>query len=227
MHLFETAGPIAAILDIPAGRVRFIAADRVDTAVEVLPANASKRRDVKVAEQTTVGYRNGVLRIDTPAARNQYFGPSGSVEVTVRLPAGSSLEAKASLLEFRGVGRLGDVAFESYGAVKIDEAASARLTAFDGDVSVGRLTGRAEINTQKGNIHVAEATSDTVVLRTQMGDVTVDAARGVSASLDAGTRYGRIHNALKNIEGAAAGLNIHATTDCGDIVAKSLGGVSS
>ena len=55
-----------------------------------------------------------------------------------------------------------------------------------------------------------------------MGDVTVGAAHGVSASLDAGTSYGRIHNTLKNTDGAAAGLNIHATTAHGDIVARSL-----
>jgi hypothetical protein len=61
----------------------------------------------------------------------------------------------------------------------------------------------------------------TVVLRTQAGDVSVGAAHGVSASLDAGTSYGRIHNALKNTEGAAD-LNIRATTAYGDIVARSL-----
>ena len=177
---------------------------------------------MKAAEQATVGYVDGVLRIEAPAAKHQYFGPSGSIEVTVELPAGSSVEAKASFAEFRGVGRLGDVACEAFGAVKIDEAASVHVAAYLGDVTVGRLTGPAEISTQKGNIHIAEATSDTVVLRTQMGDVTVGATHGVSASLDAGTRYGRIHNALKNTEGAAAGLNIHATTDMGDIVARSL-----
>ena len=91
-----------------------------------------------------------------------------------------------------------------------------------GDVTVGRLTGPAEISTQKGDINIAEATADTVVLRTRMGNVTVAAAHGVSASLDAGTRYGRIHNTLHNSAGAAAGLNIHATTDHGDIVARSL-----
>ena len=55
-----------------------------------------------------------------------------------------------------------------------------------------------------------------------MGDVTVGATHGVSASLDAGTRFGRIHNTLMNTEGATAGLTIHATTDLGDIVARSL-----
>jgi pimeloyl-ACP methyl ester carboxylesterase len=37
----------------------------------------------------------------------------------------------------------------------------------------------------------------TVVLRTEAGAISVGAAAGVSASLDAGTTYGRIHNALK------------------------------
>ena len=97
-----------------------------------------------------------------------------------------------------------------------------RVTAYVGDVTVGRLTGFAEISTHKGSIQITEATSDTLVLTTQMGDVTVGAAHGVSASLDAGTRFGRIHNALKNTEGASAGLTIHATTDFGDIVARSL-----
>ena len=61
----------------------------------------------------------------------------------------------------------------------------------------------------------------TVVLRTEAGDISVGAAAGVSASLDAGTTYGRIHNALKNTDGAAD-LDIHATTAYGDITARSL-----
>jgi hypothetical protein len=223
MQTFDTPAPITAVLDIPAGRIRFIAADRADTTVEILPVNPSKGRDVKAAEQAKVAYGDGVLRIDAPAAKNQYVGPSGSIEVTVRLPTGSHIEAKASCAEFRAVGRLGDVAVEgAHGAVKIDEAASVRLTAPAGDVTVGRLTGPAEINTQKGDIHIAEAGSGTVVLQAQMGDVSICAAVGVSASLDAGTGYGRIHNALKNSDGAAAALNIHATTGHGDITARSL-----
>ena len=149
MQKFDTPDPISAVLDIPAGRIRFIAADRADTTVEVLPANAAKRHDVKAAEQTTVDFGDGVLRIDAPAARNQYLGPSGSVEVTVQLPAGSRIEGKAAFAEFRGVGRFGDVALEAYGVVKIDEAGSVRLTAYAGDVEVGRLGGPAEISTNR------------------------------------------------------------------------------
>ncbi|WP_338931969.1 DUF4097 family beta strand repeat-containing protein [Streptomyces netropsis] len=223
MQKFATTAPIAAVLDIQAGRVQVIAADRADTVVEVRPADPSKGRDVKLAEQTTVEYADGVLRITATAeTKNRILGPSGSVEVTVQLPAGSRVEAKAAAAEFRGVGRLGDVVFEgAQGPVKLDEAASVRLTVLDGDVSVGRLGGPAEISTQRGGIHIAEAMSGTVTLSAQQGDISVGAARGVSASLDAGTGYGRIHNSLKNAEGDAA-LNIHATTAHGDIAARSL-----
>ncbi|MBT2479579.1 DUF4097 family beta strand repeat-containing protein [Streptomyces sp. ISL-94] len=223
MQKFDTPAPVTAVLDIPAGRIRFIAADRADTTVEVLPADASKSRDVKAAEQIEVAYGDGVLRIAAPAAKNRILGNSGSVEVTVQLPAGSRIEAKAASAELRGVGRLGDVAFEgAQGSVKLDEAASARLTLLAGDVSVGRLGGPGEISTQKGDIRITEAVRGTIELRTLAGDVSVGAAAGVSASLDAGTGHGRIHNALRNSEGAAAGLTIHATTSYGDITARSI-----
>ncbi|MFD0207080.1 MULTISPECIES: DUF4097 family beta strand repeat-containing protein [Saccharothrix] len=221
MHTFDTPAPISALLDIPAGRVRFIADDRTDTAVEVRPADPAKGRDVKVAEQTAVEYADGVLRIKA-TAKNQLLGPSGFIDVTVRLPAGSRVEAKAASAEFRGVGRLGDVTFEgAHGSVELDQATGVHLTTHGGDVTVGRLDGSAEISTGKGDIRITEAVRGTVVLRTQAGQVSVGAAAGVSASLDAGTGYGRIHNALRNADGTAA-LNIHATTDYGDIVARSL-----
>ncbi|MCW3814558.1 DUF4097 domain-containing protein [Micromonospora sp. DR5-3] len=220
MQKFDTPAPISAVLDIPAGRVQLIAADRADTTVEVRPANPAKSRDVQVAEQTTVAYADGVLRIHTPAPTNQLFGPSGSLEITVQLPTGSHLEAKAASSELRGVGRLGDVAFEgAYRQIKIDEAASVHLTAIDGDVEVGRLNGPAEISTARGDIRITEAVRGTVVLRTQSGDISITAAAGVSATLDAGTSHGRINNALKN--NGTTELDIHATTSHGDITAHS------
>ncbi|MBP8533649.1 DUF4097 family beta strand repeat-containing protein [Streptomyces sp. MK37H] len=221
MQKFDTPAPIRVVLAIPAGRVQFIAADRADTTVEVLPANPSKSRDVQAAEQTTVACADGVLRIHAPEPKNQFIGPSGSLEVTVQLPAGSRVEAKAAASELRGVGRLGDVAFDgAHRQIKIDEAASVRLTALDGDVEVGRLGGPAEISTARGDIRIAEAERGRVVLRTQSGDISVGAAVGVSAALDADTGYGRVSNALKN-DGTAE-LDIRATTSHGDITARSL-----
>jgi hypothetical protein len=219
---FTTPNPINAVLDIPAGRIQVVAGDRADTTVEILPADAAKARDVRAAEQTTVAYDSGVLRIATPA-KNQFLGPSGAIDVTVRLPAGSRLEAKAGGAEFRTDGRLGDIAVEgAYRQTKIDEAESVRLTAMDGDVEVGRLAGPSEISTARGDIRIAEAVRGKVVLRTGAGNVSIGAAAGVSASLDAGISYGRVQNALTNSRGADADLDIHATTGQGDITARSL-----
>ncbi|MGW2818827.1 DUF4097 family beta strand repeat-containing protein [Streptomyces sp. NPDC001415] len=223
MQKFATTAPITAVLDIPAGRVQIIAADQPHTTVEIKPADATKSRDVKAAEQTTVGYDNGVLRIEGAPAKNQYFGASGSLDVTIELPAGSRIEAKSGAAEFRTAGRLGDVTFEgAHGTAQIDETASLRLTVHAGDVSVARLAGDSEISVAAGDIRIAEALHGTLTLRTESGKISVGAAHGTSATLDAGTSYGRIHNALNNTEGAAAALNIHATTANGDITARSL-----
>ncbi|MFQ3560493.1 DUF4097 family beta strand repeat-containing protein [Streptomyces gramineus] len=221
MQKFDTTAPISAVLEIPAGRVQLIAADRADTTVEVRPADPARSRDVKAAEQARVSYADGVLRIEAAASGGRLLGPSGSVEVTVQLPAGSRVEARTSGAELRGVGRLGDLDFEgAYRRIKIDGAAGVRLTALDGDVEIGRLGGPAEISTTRGAIRITEAVRGTIVLRTEDGDISVGAAAGVSAVLDAGTGYGRVADSLKN--DGTAGLDIRATTARGDITARSL-----
>ncbi|MFJ5261138.1 DUF4097 family beta strand repeat-containing protein [Streptomyces sp. NPDC088387] len=222
MQKFDTPAAISAVLDIPAGRIRFIAADRGDTTVEIRPADAGKSRDTKAAEQTTVAYEDGVLRIETPDTGHRVLGPSGALEVTVQLPAGSHVDAKAADGELRGVGRLGNVTFQgAQGTVKLDETAAARLTLQAGDIQVGRLGADGEISTQKGDLQVAEAVRGALTLRTEQGDISVGAARGTSARLDAGTAYGRIDNALTN-PAEAITLTVKATTAHGDITARSL-----
>ncbi|MGW2678302.1 DUF4097 family beta strand repeat-containing protein [Streptomyces sp. NPDC001436] len=222
MQKFATPAPVSAVLDIPAGRIQLIAADRSDATVDVRPANPARGRDVKAAEQITVDFQDGVLRVTAAPVKNRLLGHSGAVEVTVQLPAGSRVEAKAAAADLRGVGRLGDVVFDgAHAQVKLDETASARLSVQAGDVTLGRVGGPAEISTQKGDITIAEAVRGALTLSTQHGDISVGAARGVSASLDAGTAYGRIHNALTH-DGAATPLTIHATTAYGDITARSI-----
>ncbi|MEU5114300.1 DUF4097 family beta strand repeat-containing protein [Streptomyces longwoodensis] len=221
MQRFDTTAPITAVLTVPAGRIQVIAAARADATVEVLPADPAKRRDVQAAEQATVAYADGVLRIGTAESGNRLFGSSGAVEVNVQLPVGSRVQAKSAACEFRGVGRLGDVVLDgSYRGTKIDEAGEVRVTAVEGDVEVGRLGGAAEISTTRGDIRITEATRGTVVLRAQSGDITVGAAAGVSAALDAETGHGRVSNALKN-DGTPE-LAVRATTSHGDITARSL-----
>lgn len=220
MRQYDTPSPITAILAIPAGNIRLVAADRRDTTVDIRPADPSKSRDVTAAERTTAGYTDGILRV-TSTARNQLLGNSGSVEVTVELPTGSRVEVTVAATRFHTAGRLGDVTFEgAQGDVEIDEVATLRLSTSAGDVTVGRLHGAAGISTEKGDIRVIEAISGTVELRTRAGGISIGAAAGVSAALDAGTGHGRVTNNLRN--DGTTGLEIRATTSYGDIVARSL-----
>ncbi|MCP2335655.1 DUF4097 family beta strand repeat-containing protein [Actinomadura rupiterrae] len=218
MNTFATTAPITVVLNVPAGHIQLIAADR--TAVEISPADASKGRDVKAAENTAVHYADGVLRVEN-ATGNHAFGSTGAVHVTVYLPAGSAVEGTAASAALQTSGPLGDVAFEgAYRQIQLDEVASLKLTATDGDVEVGRLNGPADISTAHGDIRVAEAAAGTVTLSTKSGSIDITAAPGVPASLDAQTSHGRISNALKN-DGAPT-LEIKATTPNGDITARSL-----
>ncbi|GAA1723492.1 DUF4097 family beta strand repeat-containing protein [Isoptericola hypogeus] len=220
MHTFDTPTTVSLVLDVPAGRIQVVAADRPDTTVEVLPADASKGRDVKAAERTTVEYAAGVLRVTTPV-EHKVLGSSGSVEVTVQLPAGSRVKVDAAGADVRGVGRLGEVAVDTAaGTITLDETSGGRAATLAGDVEVGRLTGPAELSTAKGDIRVAEAVRGTVTASTQAGSVSIVAAAGVSATLDASTALGRISNSLQN--SGTPELEIHATTALGDITARSL-----
>jgi hypothetical protein len=120
-----------------------------------------------------VDYTDGVLRIHTHPTNNHYFGPTGSLNVTIALPTGSSVQAKTASSELRDTGRLGDVTFEgAYRHIKIDEAASVHLTAIDGDIEIGRLEGPAQISTTRGDIRITKAVHGTVVLTTQSGEIS-------------------------------------------------------
>ncbi|MFG2821507.1 DUF4097 family beta strand repeat-containing protein [Kitasatospora sp. NPDC048365] len=221
MQKFATPAPVAAVVEIPAGRLQLVAGDRADTVVEVRPADPGRKRDVRAAEQAVVTYADGILRIHLPQSDASLVGPTGALDVTVLLPADSGIELRSAACEFSSTGRIGEVAVEgAYRRIAIDEAAAVRLAAVDGDVEVGRLAGPAEISTTRGDIRIAEAVRGTVVLSTLSGDITVAAAAGASAALDAGTTLGRISNSLRS-DGDAE-LRIRATTTRGDITARSL-----
>ena len=222
MQKFDPPSPVRVVLDIPAGSIRLTATDRTDTLVQILPADATKKRDIKAAEHTTADHHDGILHITTPDA-HRLLGNSGSLQVTIELPTGSRLHGKAGAATLHTTGRLGEVTFEgAHRTVHLDEAADTHLQVHTGDVTITRLTGPAHIHTGHGDITIAEAATGTLELRTETGNITVTAAHETSATLDAATTLGRITNTLRNTDGPAAALTIKATTAHGNITANSL-----
>jgi DUF4097 and DUF4098 domain-containing protein YvlB len=222
MQTFTTTAPITAVVDIPAGHIRITATDRTDTTVHISPADPARGRDTRAAEQTTVEFTDNTLRIRTPN-QNQAFGPSGSIDVTLHLPAGSHLRTTTAAAHLHTTGPLGQIAFEgAHGPLHLDQATDLQVSTHSGDVTVAHLAGPAHISTQQGDITLTQTAPATLDLRTMDGGVTVDVAPGLSAALDAHTRLGRIHNALTNTRGADAPVRIHAETMRGDITARGL-----
>ena len=219
-HAFATPGPITAHLNIPAGHISVHAVDADTTTVHIAPADPAKARDVKLAAAATATYRDATLRITTPPG-HKVLGSSGALHITIHLPARSRVQARAAATHLTTTGPLSDITLHSAQAtVSIDHAATAHLAVTDADITVTHLDGDAQIRAVRGDIHITEATRGALTLATQAGAITVGAAPGTSATLDAGTTMGRITNTLTNA--GAPALTIHATTTTGDITARSL-----
>ncbi|WP_028925888.1 DUF4097 family beta strand repeat-containing protein [Pseudonocardia acaciae] len=198
MPAFDTPEPISATVEVVAGNIRFTAADRADTVVEVRPAKSSRDSDVQAAELTRVEYANGRLHVKAPKPRG-LFGRGGSVDVTVELPAGSRVDGRAAVGDLRCDGPLGDCRLVTgSGDIEVDQAGSVRLKTAHGDVTVDRaeghceVTGSGAVNIRKidgaavvknlnGDIWVGEVTGE-LRSSTANGDITVDKAQaGVGA----------------------------------------------
>ncbi|MFD8672253.1 DUF4097 domain-containing protein [Streptomyces seoulensis] len=185
MPTFDTPQPIAVTAHIGAGSLRLAAGDRPDTVVEVAPRDPERDKDVRAAEQTEVGYAAGALTVRT--RERLLIGPSGLVDVTVHLPAGSSAEVTGSWTQVLGEGRLGEVRVKtSTGDVRLDATGPLKLTVAHGSVIVDRVDGAAEITSSSGTIRVGtidgpavlKNSNGTTVLEAVTGDLRVSGANG-------------------------------------------------
>ncbi|MFG2945612.1 DUF4097 family beta strand repeat-containing protein [Streptomyces adustus] len=174
---FHTPEPISVTAQVEAGSIRFIAADRLDTLVEVQPRDPKKDRDVRAAEQTEVRYANGLLTVRTPKGR-WAVGPTGVADVTVELPTGSRVEVAGAWTHVHGEGSLGEVRVKtSAGDVRLDATGPLHLTASHGSITVDHVRGSAEITTSSGSLRVGTV-EGRAVLKNSHGGTTVGEVRG-------------------------------------------------
>ncbi|MCL7364864.1 DUF4097 family beta strand repeat-containing protein [Streptomyces ardesiacus] len=203
MPSFDTPQPIAVTAHVGAGSIRFTAGERPDTVVQVRPGDPGRDKDVRAAEQTEVSYASGVLTISTKERR--FVGPTGAVDVTVELPAGSRVDTDGAWTQVLGEGRLGEVRVKTSGGdVRLDTAGPLRVTASHGSVTVDRVDGPAEITTSSGSVRVG-VIEGAAELKNSHGSTTVGAALGEL----------RVRNANGDINVAHAASSLTATTAYG------------
>ncbi|WP_328952819.1 DUF4097 family beta strand repeat-containing protein [Kitasatospora purpeofusca] len=206
MPSFDTPDPIAVTAHVEAGSIHFIAVDRPDTVVEVRPRDPKKDLDVRSAEQTEVGYAAGVLTVRTPKPR-YLVGRTGTVDVTVELPADSRIEVGGAWTQVLGEGRLGETEVKtSSGDVRLDTTGPLRLAAAHGSITVDRIEGEAEVTTSSGSLRIGRIDGPAVLKNTH-GSTTVDLANGDL----------RVSGANGDIEVRRAGGSVAATTAHGTL----------
>ncbi|MFE2050424.1 DUF4097 domain-containing protein [Streptomyces sp. NPDC059459] len=210
MPSFDTSGPIAVNAHVGAGSIRFTAGDRLDTVVEVRPGDPGRDKDVRAAEQTQISFANDVLTISTKDRR--LIGPTGVVDVTVELPAGSLVDTTGSWTQVLGEGPLGEVRVKTSGGdVRLDTTGPLRLAASHGSVTVDRVEGTAEITTSSGSVRVG-LVEGSAVLKNSHGSTTVGAALG---DLRVSHANGDID--ITRAEGSLTATTAHGTLRVGEV----------
>jgi hypothetical protein len=176
---FETPRPLSATVGLILGELRLTASERDTTVVEVRPSDATNKEDVQAAEKTRVECAAGRLTVMAPRARSWSPRSSGgSIEVTIELPAGSSLQAGGQLADFVCAGPLGDCRIKTgLGQISVGEADTLNLKCGAGDIDVERASGSAELATGSGDIRVG-AFASSAVIKNSNGDTWIGVAGG-------------------------------------------------
>ncbi|MFD4458925.1 DUF4097 family beta strand repeat-containing protein [Nocardia sp. NPDC058480] len=206
MPTFQTPQPIAVTVDVACGDVTVVASDRIDTVVEVRPADTSSKADVRAAEQIRVELAGGKLTVETPKKWKAFtpFSGNPSISVTVEVPMGSVLDATVAM------GRL----------VSVGEFDQCDLEVSAGDIVVERPSGSVTAKTAKGDIRVDEASRGVLRLETSMGDLEVGIRRGSAARLEVNALYGSVQNRMEPVDqsrGTGDAVQVYARNLYGNV----------
>ncbi|VVJ18146.1 Uncharacterised protein [Amycolatopsis camponoti] len=225
MTTFTTPEPITATLTTAGARVRIAAGDRPDTVVRVEPVDSANKSDVKVAEQTEVAFAAGELSIKT----NKPGAKSGSVAITIELPAGSALVLETAWTDVHADGPLGACELDvASGRVNLGHVAALRGRLSAGsEVAIGHVAGAAELDGgaagvrigeaggplrylgSTGQVWIGHARSD-VDLTGSGGSFTVDRADGgvFAKAANCPIRIGRMTRGRADLANAAGGIEV-------------------
>src|SRR5262252_1267630 len=207
MPTFATPGPITATVEVAGAKVRVTASERTDTVVLVEPINEASRSDVKVASKTKVDFAGGQLSVKTTTPGDR----SGSVAITIDLPAGSGLAAYLAYSSVQVDGPLGRCELHmASGQVQLDRIDALQANIAAGEVTIAHIAGRADIDGGAFAMRIGEAD----------GAVGIESTGG-QASIGANSERGAVHNFVSppgDPDPSDPKVMVHARTRHGDII---------
>lgn len=224
MPTFATPGPIAATVVVAGAQVRVTASDRTDTVVLVEPINKESQSDVKVANKTKVKFADGRLSVKTTVSGDK----NGSVAITIDLPAGSSLVAYLAHSSVHADGSIGECELHTASSrVQLDRINALRANIAAGEVTIGHIAGRANIDGSavaarisevKGTVKLSSSGGQTWIgrasadldLSSASGDFDIDRADGsVTAKTSSGAiRIGRLTHGQATLWNSSGNIEV-------------------
>ncbi|MBK9739470.1 MAG: DUF4097 family beta strand repeat protein [Actinobacteria bacterium] len=156
MPTFDTPLPISASIRLVVGDIRIVGSDRADTVIAVSPSDDRHEPDISAAERTRVEYSDGTLQVI--GTKGWGLSPSrktGSVQVSIELPAGSQVEAVCGLGTILGGGRLGECRLRTgAGDIRLQDASGLDLETGLGTIAAERISGDVACTTASGRIRI-------------------------------------------------------------------------
>ncbi len=229
MPTYPTPGPVDVAIDVEVADVTVTASDRTDAVVDVRPTDASHGPDVRAAEQVTVELVAGRLLVRAPRSRRVVrFGPVGSIQVRVEVPAGSQVQGEGAAATFRCAGPLADCRLKTgAGTFEIESAGNVDLTSGAGSIVVDRSSGAVDIKTGSGPVRVGSAGGRAAIrsangdswigraggevrIQTANGNVTVDSAAGdlVARTAHGDVRVGEVRRGTSSLKSAMGRIEV-------------------
>jgi hypothetical protein len=179
MPTFQTPEPITVSLELGVAEVQLTASDRNDTVVEIHPTNPQSNADIAAAQQVTVEFVDGQLRIATARGWRHWVPRGGrhSVDVRIELPTGSHVNGSVGIAALQCEGRIGDCRYKAgLGKVRIDRGSSVSLSVGAGNIDVEHASGRVDVKTT-GTVRLGTIDGSAVV-KNSNGDTSIRAING-------------------------------------------------
>jgi hypothetical protein len=169
MHAFATPRPITATVQVAGARVRVTANERTDTVVRVAPIDPTNRSHVKVADRTRVTFADGRLTVKTTTSGAR----SGSVDISIDLPAGSSLVSYLANSTVDADGTFGECELHTASSrVQLDRIGALQANIAAGELAIAHVAGRARIDGGAVTVRIGAA-GDTVELSKSGGQTWI------------------------------------------------------
>jgi hypothetical protein len=223
---FNTPGPVALRINVPAGDVDIETNESGETTVE-LEARGHDADEIERNVRIEVRPRGEGHEVVVDA--DERGGLFRNVEYRVRIttPQGADLESNVASADIRARGRLGAIAVNvASGDVDLERVASARVNSASGDVRIEESSGSVKVNTASGDVGLRSVAEGEVNLHSASGDIEVGIASGSRLFVDAQSLSGETSSELElesgsPLEGDEGPLvELRAQTMSGDIAVR-------